>query len=552
MNDLAPLKGARIWLSGSIPQGTDAEETRFRAFVARLAALIFRAGGTIVHGSHPAVRRTLLEAAKAHQEDAKGSRDCLTLAASRFFHGEYDAQLEAWRKHCIVHEEPAVDGDEARSLARLRRWMADRCDAVIVIGGKWWTENPAAAGIPEELELARKRGLPCFPLGGLGGATAGYLQTHPEILRNLKNGLEQTENLRFASAQDLDALAVEIVEQLGRLPLVRGEPLGDATFRILALDGGGIKGTFTAAVLATLEEAAGCRIAEHFDLIAGTSTGGILALGLGMGLPAASILRFYEDRGPTVFPMTSLRDPQTGLGDVMWNAARRLWAPGYDASVLATELEAAFAAAPGKVLGDSVCRLVIPAVHARTGSVHAFCTNHHADLTRQAGLAATAVALATAAAPTYFRAATVDDGAYLDGGLWANNPTLAAVAEAVSRLNVPLSRIDILSVGTTSEPYAGGALNAGFIGWLRGGRIINLLMHAQEQGIIRLAHGLAGRPRMLRIDQMLVPGEVSLDNVDRIPDLKDYGKRAAEDTDTLADVKARFLNGIKAAAWKRY
>jgi len=224
--------------------------------------------------------------------------------------------------------------------------------------------------------------------------------------------------------------------------------------------------------------------------------------------------------------------------------------PAYDAAVLRTELERAFSAAPRKTLGESICRLVIPAVHARTGSVHVFCTDHHPDLARQAGLAATDVALATAAAPTYFRSATVDDGAYLDGGLWANNPTLAAVAEAVSRLNVPLNRIDILSVGTTSEPYAGGALNAGFMGWLRGGRIINLLMHAQDQGIIRLAHALAGRPRMLRVDQMLVPGQVSLDNVDRIPDLGDYGKRAGEDTDTIADVKARFLNGIQAEAWK--
>src|SRR5207253_36839 len=110
-------------------------------------------------------------------------------------------------------------------------------------------------------------------------------------------------------------------EQLRRLPLVRGAPLGEATFRILALDGGGIKGTFTAAVLAKWEAATGKRLAEHFDLIAGTSTGGILALGLGMGLPAAAILKFYEERGPTVFPMVTLRDPQTGIGDNLWNKA---------------------------------------------------------------------------------------------------------------------------------------------------------------------------------------------------------------------------------------
>src|SRR5262249_40387630 len=149
---------------------------------------------------------------------------------------------------------------------------------------------------------ARDRGLPCFLLGGLGGAMAGYLQARPEVMRNLKNGLDQQENLTLAAEQNVEAVAKQVVDQLCRLPLVRGEALGDTTFRILSLDGGGIKGTFTASVLATWEKLTGLKLAEHFDLIAGTSTGGILALGLGMGLSADDILKFYVDRGPTVFP----------------------------------------------------------------------------------------------------------------------------------------------------------------------------------------------------------------------------------------------------------
>lgn len=64
-------------------------------------------------------------------------------------------------------------------------------------------------------------------------------------------------------------------------------------FQILSLDGGGIKGVFTAAVLAAVEEKLNVNIADHFDLIVGTSTGGIIALGLGMGLRPAEILKFY-------------------------------------------------------------------------------------------------------------------------------------------------------------------------------------------------------------------------------------------------------------------
>ena len=161
--------------------------------------------------------------------------------------------------------------------------------------------------------------------------------------------------------------------------------------------------------------------------------------------------------------------------------------------------------------------------------------------------------MATAAAPTYFRAAEVDDRAYVDGGVWANNPSMAALVEALARLRVPLNRIDILSIGTTSAPYAGrSTLNAGFAGWLWKGRIAELLMNAQAQGVLELSNDLAGHARMLRVDQSLVPGEVSLDNVNRIADLKDYGKQVAARPDTVADVKARFLNGVPVEDWTRF
>ena len=68
--------------------------------------------------------------------------------------------------------------------------------------------------------------------------------------------------------------------------------------KILTLDGGGIKGVFAAAFLETIEESTGKRIAEHFDLIAGTSTGGIIALGLGLGMSAREITQFYVNEGP--------------------------------------------------------------------------------------------------------------------------------------------------------------------------------------------------------------------------------------------------------------
>jgi patatin-like phospholipase/acyl hydrolase len=577
MNDLRPLKGARIWLSGSILEQADgAALASFQAFVRKFADLVFAQGGTIVHGCHPSITPTLIDAAEHHRKN-QGKRDALLLAASQFHRKLYAGDLERWRRSSIVHEEPAVPNDRELSLARLRVWMADRCDAMVAIGGKWWRENRGVAGVPQEFELARSRGLPCFLLGGLGGAAADFVEAYPEVLRNLRNGLDEAKNAELAVEPNIEAMVAQVYGQLCRLPLVRGEKLGDSTFRILALDGGGIKGTFTAAVLTAFERALvaeeahrlikeravedekearklaekSVRLTDYFDMIAGTSTGGILALGLGMGLRAEDMLAFYEKRGPTVFPIINVRDdPVLTFGAKLLKAIRSARKPKNDAEVLKDELEEAFKNAPRQTLGTSLCRLVIPSVQALTGAAHMFCTNHHPNLVADAGKSPVEVALATAAAPTFFRAATIDDRAYLDGGLWANNPTLAALAEAVGRLQVPLNRVDILSIGTTSEPQRENPRNGGFVDWIRGLRIINLLMYAQEQGTITLTKSLATPARVLRIDQTLVPGTVSLDNAAQIPKLKEYGLIAGEHSDTFADVRARFLNGIKAADWK--
>src|ERR1700680_4208414 len=72
-------------------------------------------------------------------------------------------------------------------------------------------------------------------------------------------------------------------------------------FRILSLDGGGIRGVFPAAFLARLEEHLEYPIGRYFDLIAGTSTGGIIAIGLGLGLSAGDILKLYVEQGPAIF-----------------------------------------------------------------------------------------------------------------------------------------------------------------------------------------------------------------------------------------------------------
>ena len=127
--------------------------------------------------------------------------------------------------------------------------------------------------------------------------------------------------------------------------------------RILALDGGGIKGAFTASVLATLEREAGRRAADHFDLITGTSTGGILAIGLGLGFAAEDLLTFYVERGATIFPSTGLID-RPGM---IW---RWLFSPKHSHTVLKTELVSILG---HRKFGESSTRLVVPTYDAIGG-----------------------------------------------------------------------------------------------------------------------------------------------------------------------------------------
>jgi Patatin-like phospholipase len=103
----------------------------------------------------------------------------------------------------------------------------------------------------------------------------------------------------------------------------------DREFRILSIDGGGIRGIFPAAVLAGLEERflGGNSVAGYFDLIAGTSTGGILALGLGAGLTAAELLELYVERGCEIFPP---------LGTGLIGRLRRRWRARRDMSATST------------------------------------------------------------------------------------------------------------------------------------------------------------------------------------------------------------------------
>lgn len=307
-------------------------------------------------------------------------------------------------------------------------------------------------------------------------------------------------------------------------------------FRILSLDGGGIKGAFTASVLAQLEEDTQCAAVEHFDLITGTSTGGIIAIGLGLGIPARDILTFYRTRGPDIFPGTSL------VGRI-GGSLRQLFRLKHSHAVLREELVNIFGT---RRFGESRCRLLIPTYDAIGGRIFLMKTAHHERFRYDIDAPAVDVALATSAAPTYFAAApfpTHQGASYVDGGVWANCPALAGVVEAVSFLQAPLQEIDLLSIGTTTQPFnIAQHRDSGIAEWNAG--LIELLFEAQVQATLAQT-GLLLHGRLHRIDFTARPGEFTLDDArpEKIEQLINLGRGEAVKKANRDAVMTRFLNG---------
>ena len=219
--------------------------------------------------------------------------------------------------------------------------------------------------------------------------------------------------------------------------------------RILSIDGGGILGTFPAAFLAGLEQHLPKPIGCYFDLIAGTSTGGIIAIGLAMGLRAFELLDLYEQRGPEIFGQGGGRVANFILGKL--RLGRWLIMPKYDPAQLQAVLEEVLG---DRRIGDAKTRLLVPAWNPVARSVYIYKTAHHRRLRTDYKSLAVDAAMATAAAPTYFRQHVTWDAAGLtDGGTWANNPTALAVVEAIATLGWPCDSLHVLSLGCLDETY---------------------------------------------------------------------------------------------------
>ncbi|QHS63526.1 CBASS cGAMP-activated phospholipase [Chitinophaga agri] len=226
----------------------------------------------------------------------------------------------------------------------------------------------------------------------------------------------------------------------------------DQPFKILAIDGGGIKGLYSASILARIEQKTGKKIGDHFDMICGTSTGGLIALALSTGKPAQEIADMYFNRGREIFTVSEIR-PIRWL-QRRWQFMCQLLGYGkFSADPLKQILSDMF---EEKTMGQANNLLCIPSYNLIRGMPRVFKYPHaEGGFFMDRDIKMVDVALATSAAPTYLPIHEHNNILYADGGLWANNPALCGLLEALDFFVGPdkqFSSFKILSVSSVAQP----------------------------------------------------------------------------------------------------
>ena len=284
--------------------------------------------------------------------------------------------------------------------------------------------------------------------------------------------------------------------------------------RVLALDGGGIRGVIPATVLTELERRTGKRTAEMFDLIAGTSTGGILALGLTVPDPAApgkpryraeELVELYAEKGTTIFGLTLWRRLLTVFG---------LLGSKYAVRGITDTLHTFFG---DTKLKDAVTEVLITSYDLESRDSW-FLARHKAQEDEAYDFAMQDVARATSAAPTYFRPQQLSLSpatAMVDGGVFANNPAMCGYVEAIKLHGEQDILVVSIGTGEVKTPISYRRARAwGLIGWVR--PLIGIFMDGVaatvEHQLAWLLPDRLGQPRYFRFQVELPPGQGSMDD----------------------------------------
>ncbi|PNH94718.1 CBASS cGAMP-activated phospholipase [Vibrio diazotrophicus] len=329
---------------------------------------------------------------------------------------------------------------------------------------------------------------------------------------------------------------------------MRDNLLPSNAIRILSLNGGGVRGLFTISVLAELErileESSSdkrIKIGDYFDLITGTSIGGLLALGLAEGKSARELKDVFYSKGDKIFPQYK-----------WFNNGLKTIKKAFGATYKTEPLKEAIVEMIGEktTFNDLNRRVMIPTVNLSTGRPQFFKTPHNPDFTRDGPLKLVDAALATSAAPTYFEPYFCEDlkAYFADGGLVANNPSFVGLHEVFGDMKADFpdasySDIYVLNVGTMGEEYALSPKllrkKKGYFGmWGLGERLVlttmtaNQILHQFMLSRELSVHGTIDN--YISLDSRVpneAAGDITLDNssIEALDNLASRGKQLANE-----------------------
>ena len=298
------------------------------------------------------------------------------------------------------------------------------------------------------------------------------------------------------------------------------------TFHILALDGGGTRGIYTAQLLAKIEQVLQTRIKTCFDLIVGTSTGAIIAGAAVSDIPMQDIVELFDTETPYIFRRRWYRIP--------------LFLSKYPSQKLAQILAAHLPATP---LDEIETPLMITSSEIAKSEIHIFRSNYADKLSesdpsdKDVGLRD--AILASCAAPTFFAPKSLNDLLLADGGLWANNPSTIAFTEALSAFGKDTQEVRMLSIGTGhSVNMYRNRRGWGFITGWGGAKLTSYVMSLQSQASADMAK------RLLKENYLRINPEIDFWELDTLTQLDNLKSLASRDFERNAEGIEAFLRRV--------
>ena len=300
----------------------------------------------------------------------------------------------------------------------------------------------------------------------------------------------------------------------------------DRYFKVLCIDGGGVRGIFATKILSLIETKFNIKIHDTFDLIVGTSTGSIVAGAVAINYDLTTLADDYSRDASKIFQK---RFSLCGL-----------LKSKYDSRVLNNFLHDRLG---DKKLGEIEKPIILNATNASVGDVHIFKSSYQTiqregDYVRDGDVPLFKAVLASCSAPIYFDPVNINGTLVCDGGIWANNPSLVGYTDAIRNFKSETKDIKILSVGTgqMSQNYQPSTYWGLLTGWKRT-RLVDFMMSCQTTFPQNALH-LIDNEIILRINPE-IDYYYALDDYEKMSTLEELAK--SEFTNRNVEIK-NFLN----------